>query len=156
MMLHEAEALAWKHMKAHQLPAQGWTFDFNYSKRSLGICNFGTKEILLSVPFTLANGIEQTEDTILHEIAHALAGYKAGHGPEWKRMCRRVGANPSRLAHDAEHLESEYKLISICPNGHKKFASKQPKGERSCGSCSRKFDRRFLLKFTINPQYNPL
>ncbi|MYB34820.1 MAG: SprT family zinc-dependent metalloprotease [Gammaproteobacteria bacterium] len=29
---------------------------------------------------------EQVNDAILHEIAHALAGPKAGHGSEWKAI----------------------------------------------------------------------
>jgi predicted SprT family Zn-dependent metalloprotease len=35
-------------------------------------------------------------DTILHEIAHALAGHKAGHGPAWKAKCAQIGAKPKR------------------------------------------------------------
>ena len=33
-------------------------------------------------------------NTILHEIAHALAGAKPGHGPAWKTVARRIGATP--------------------------------------------------------------
>jgi predicted SprT family Zn-dependent metalloprotease len=41
---------------------------------------------------------EQVKDTILHELAHAVAGHEAGHGPTWKSAARRLGANPSRIA----------------------------------------------------------
>lgn len=37
---------------------------------------------------------EQVTDTILHEIAHIIAGPKAGHGTEWKRVAARIGATP--------------------------------------------------------------
>jgi predicted SprT family Zn-dependent metalloprotease len=41
---------------------------------------------------------DEIRDVILHEIAHALAGHKAGHGPVWKAAARKVGAKPSRCA----------------------------------------------------------
>src|SRR5262249_31162680 len=45
---------------------------------------------------------ETIRDTLLHEIAHALAGRDAGHGPLWKAMCRRAGAKPERLSFEAD------------------------------------------------------
>lgn len=38
---------------------------------------------------------EQALETLRHEAAHALAGYEAGHGPEWQRWARRLGARPT-------------------------------------------------------------
>lgn len=35
-------------------------------------------------------------DTILHEVAHALAGHKAGHGPRWFRIAERIGVRGKR------------------------------------------------------------
>ena len=37
---------------------------------------------------------EQLLDTVLHEIAHAIAGHEAGHGLLWKATARRIGATP--------------------------------------------------------------
>jgi len=36
------------------------------------------------------------ENTFWHELAHILAGWGAGHGPEWKRVMRRLGRVPDR------------------------------------------------------------
>jgi predicted SprT family Zn-dependent metalloprotease len=33
-------------------------------------------------------------EVLLHELAHALAGPKEHHGPEWRRHCYRVGGLP--------------------------------------------------------------
>lgn len=41
---------------------------------------------------------DQVTDTILHEIAHALAGPAARHGPAWKSIARRLGATPKSCA----------------------------------------------------------
>jgi predicted SprT family Zn-dependent metalloprotease len=80
----------------HHLPAQGWHFAWNRRKRSLGLCRYREKRIELSLHFVLANDEAQVRETILHEIAHALAGEKAGHGPAWKNMCGIVGCKPER------------------------------------------------------------
>jgi hypothetical protein len=39
---------------------------------------------------------EKAIDTLRHEVAHAIAGHAAGHGPAWRAACRMVGANPER------------------------------------------------------------
>lgn len=86
----------------HGLAGRGWSFGFNRRKRSLGLCNHAAKRIELSSAFVLLNGVEVVRDTLLHEIAHALAGHKAGHGPRWVAVCRVLGATPRRLCADAE------------------------------------------------------
>jgi len=94
MDVHEAEGLA-RDLLAH-FPLKNWHFGWNRRKRSLGLCRYRDKTMELSVHFVLANSLEQVRETILHEIAHALAGEKAGHGPVWKMMCLRVGCKPER------------------------------------------------------------
>ena len=69
---------------------------WNRRKRSLGLCRYRQKRIELSAHFVMANDDAQVRETILHEISHALAGEKAGHGPVWKAMCLRVGCRPER------------------------------------------------------------
>lgn len=94
MELREADGMA-RELIGH-FPLKGWAFGWNRRKRSLGLCRYRDRRIELSVHFVLANGIEQVRETILHEIAHALAGEKAGHGAVWKMMCMRVGCKPER------------------------------------------------------------
>ena len=36
----------------------------------------------------------QVTDTILHEIAHALVGTAARHGPDWRKAALSIGATP--------------------------------------------------------------
>ena len=45
---------------------------------------------------------EQIRDTVLHEIAHAIAGREAGHGPLWKVTARRIGATPRAKAYESQ------------------------------------------------------
>ena len=76
-----------------------WTFGWNRRKRSLGLCRYRERRIELSAHFVRANDPAQVRETILHEIAHALAGEKARHGPLWKAQCARVGCLPERCDH---------------------------------------------------------
>ncbi len=73
-----------------------WGFGWNRRKRALGLCRYGERRIELSVYFVRDNGEESVRDTILHEIAHALAGQRAGHGAKWKMMCARLGCKAER------------------------------------------------------------
>jgi hypothetical protein len=40
----------------------------------------------------------QIAGTTLHELAHVIAGYDAGHGPNWKEACARIGLRHARAA----------------------------------------------------------
>lgn len=71
----------------------GWTFAWINSARTLGSCKFSTRT--LSFTRWLIDTPEHDQrDTVLHEIAHALAGPAAMHGPAWRATARRVGAEP--------------------------------------------------------------
>lgn len=73
---------------------EDWTLLFSPARRTLGQCDSRRKRILLSRHHAVMDPPMLVTDTILHEIAHALAGHEAGHGPAWKAIARRVGATP--------------------------------------------------------------
>src|SRR4051812_39687942 len=72
-------------MRKWGLTQQGRTFRFNKRKKSTGLCCFALDgrpgRIELSQYLCEHNSGEEVIDTIRHEIAHALAGRKTGHGP---------------------------------------------------------------------------
>lgn len=72
-----------------------WDLRFNGARTQLGECRTRQKLVLLSRVHAVNGPPERTMDTILHEIAHALAGPDAGHGPAWKAVARRLGATAS-------------------------------------------------------------
>jgi predicted SprT family Zn-dependent metalloprotease len=100
LTFHELERQARAAMREHGLTAQGWTFAWDNARSRLGLTNFGNKRITLSRPiFThQANRDAEGLDTILHEIAHVLAGPAHGHDAVWKATARRIGAKPRRCA----------------------------------------------------------
>ena len=93
---------------------------------ALGTTCHGTRTITLSAPHMESGTREQGWDTVLHEIAHALCDVEAKHGPVWKATARRLGANPSSVAHSAPSKASDYPVIGVCPSGHAYGRSRMP------------------------------
>lgn len=125
MDFNDAAALAEGLMAEHKL--RRWVFCYNRGKRTLGMCDYTRKRIELSRYFVAHNEEAAVRDTVLHEIAHALAGEKAGHGPKWRAVCTRIGAKPERLDREA-----------VMPKGH--WEAKCP----GCGAVHRRFRRPLL------------
>ena len=109
-----------------------WSFQWMHSRRVLGECWQRRHIIKLSMPCTAINSIEQVTDTILHEIAHAKAGYEAGHGRKWQMVARSLGARPERCGAGVAPQGSWY---AICPNcGHEHQAYRRRTRSVSCGT----------------------
>lgn len=80
---------------------KSWSFRWDRAKTRLGLCDYQKKTIQLSKPLIPFLKKSDIEDTLLHEIAHALAGAKAGHGPQWKNIAKNLGAKTTRCANIA-------------------------------------------------------
>lgn len=103
--LVEVAAQARQLMDRHGLG--DWSFRFNAARKKLGVCHYREKLILLSREHAADGTPVQVTDTILHEIAHALAGPRAGHGPVWKEIARRLGATPKSCAPETEQSRNK-------------------------------------------------
>ena len=96
-----------------------WNFEFNRRKNALGLCNFKSKTVYVSQYFT--SDLDKVRDTVLHEVAHALAFVRYGHkrhGWQWVICCRQVGANPVPCHDitDMEHTRPEESWRTVCCN----------------------------------------
>jgi predicted SprT family Zn-dependent metalloprotease len=88
--------------------------------------------------FVLLNDWPEIEDTIRHEISHALAGPEAGHGHVWRCMCHITGAVP-RSCSDKPMPKGRWR--ARCPNCSKEFNRfRRPKHNVGwhCVKCGRK------------------
>lgn len=140
-----AAALARRLMDEHRLT--GWGFAFNRGRRTMGLCRYGLKRIELSIHYVLRNDESEVRDTILHEIAHAIAGPRAGHGEKWKRVCTTLGATPKRCGNAAMPLG---RWRAICPGcGYRHHRHRRPLRGRDyfCRHCGAEKGR---LSFTID------
>jgi len=108
------ESLARDLMIAHGLTAKGWTFQFDQSVRRMGLCRFVPKVISVSKTLADLNSEQTMRDTILHEIAHALAGSQAGHGILWKLQARALGARPEACCKVSQVVQVETAWQGVC------------------------------------------
>ncbi len=130
----EAALLAERLIKQHQL--HGWTLQWDRAKRRLGLCDYRNKIISLSYDYVKLNNSEEVKDTILHEIAHALAGAKTGHGEKWKLICMQIGAKPERCCNDPVVMpKGDWRAICKSCNYLYHFFRKPKKSSYYCRKC---------------------
>ena len=98
--LNGVAGMARRLMDEHGLT--GWTLAFGEARKRLGACHFRHHVIWISRTHALDGSEEQIRDTVLHEIAHAIAGPEAGHGPLWKAIARRIGATPRAKTYESQ------------------------------------------------------
>lgn len=108
----EIRALANEMLALYSL--DDWTFTFNRRKTEMGLCFYGPKRIELSFHFAERNSAEAIRQTLLHEIAHALAGPGHGHDAVWKQKCLEIGAKPERLCFDADMPQGRWQARCGC------------------------------------------
>lgn len=98
--LNEVASVARRLMDEHGLT--DWKLAFVESGRRLGDCHYRDRVIRISRAHALAGNDEGIRDTVLHEIAHALAGPDTHHGLLWKAIARQVGATPKSRSYEKE------------------------------------------------------
>ncbi len=157
MNTSDAATLCISLMTKHGLMTENtnsWRFEFDNAKRRLGVCNYRDRVIGLSRPLVEHNSLDVIQDTILHEIAHALTPH-AGHGRMWQLQCMALGAKPQACATASDGVVSAPgKYVATCAGCQKKFyryrrpTSIKPK---ACGACCHgRFDARFILHFEVS------
>ena len=124
-----------------------WTFGWDSAKKRLGVCKYAEHRISLSRYFVELHSLEEIDQVIRHEVAHAVAGSKAGHGPKWKKIATELGYNHKRISGD-EIGEATAKFVGACPNGHTVYRHRKPKRALSCSRCAPRFDKRFLISWS--------
>lgn len=89
--------------------AKSWTLNFRrLAKNRLGQCNYTRKAIEINTDYLEINGLDQAQDTLKHEVAHAVVYEKyrstdiwksiRPHGRQWKEIAIDIGAVPRRCS----------------------------------------------------------
>jgi len=131
----DAANLARNLMNQHNLGH--WVFEFDRAKRRAGCCKHSQQTIALSEYYTKLNSEADILDTLKHEIAHALVGFKQGHNHVWKAMCLKIGAKPERC-YDSNVTMPKGRWTATCNNCTKTFHKhRKPKhiNGRYCIKC---------------------
>lgn len=155
MELKEAKTMAIELMQKFNLINQGWYFEFDSAKRRFGRCSYRMKCISLSKYLVLINDEARVEDTILHEIAHALTpGH--GHDKVWRAKAIEIGCDGKRCYTRENTVLPESRYIAVCNScGYVHRKERATKSVVACGHCCNgKFDSRFVLEYKPNPRYN--
>lgn len=154
MKLILARNLAEGLMQKHELV--GWTFDFDEAEVTFGKCHISRKKITLSRKLVELNEERHVRNTILHEIAHALAPPTEMHGPEWRRVALSIGCNGSRT-YSREVILPNTKWYSECPNCLKKQPVRRRTKGTACGVCCKlynggRWSRHYILVYKETEQ----
>ena len=119
----------------HQHGLKKWRFQFDHSTRRAGCCNYRDKKI--SISFELARNASDADirDTILHEIAHALAGRKHNHDATWKAKAKEIGCSGERT-HRLIFSPPRYSVT--CENNCWKHTAERRNTKLICRKCGGK------------------
>ncbi len=129
----------------HGLP--DWQVAFDSAKRRAGVCRYGDRTIGLSAPLTALHSYDDVRDTVLHEIAHALAGPEHGHDAHWRKVAMGIGCSGERcVSTDSPRVEAAW--LGVCSAGHTQERHKRPERVITCGTCSNTFDLTHLYEWT--------
>lgn len=131
-----AQALIRLHLDA------SWTFGFDNAKRRAGLCDYTKKRITVSRYLAARFEDDEIHQVLLHEVAHALAGSRAAHGPAWKKIARELGY-VGDARHHGETATELAPWVGVCGNGHVVYRHRKPQRAISCAKCSRTYDPRF-------------
>lgn len=155
MELNNAKIIANRILADYCLNEQGWKFEFDNAKVRFGCCKYRSKTITLSKHLVLLNDIDAVLDTILHEIAHALAGYSAGHGNKWKQIAKDIGCTGDRCYNPKIVNTPESKYYAFCFGCRHTYTKHRTSSRnQSCGECGgNRYNPNFKLDWKINPNY---
>lgn len=128
----------------HQHGISDWTLRFDHAKRRAGSCHAEARTISLSRHLMALYEEPEVRETLLHEIAHALAGPGHGHDAVWRSTALRIGASGQRLvAPDAPRMPAPW--LGTCPGGHRHERHRRPARPASCLQCSPGFHPDFII-----------
>lgn len=156
--------------KEYHLPSLGWARKYN-THEAYGRCAYRYKRInrnhykltkrigvFISKDMLLSNldKANDFEDTIRHEIAHAIDCEIRGHSnhdKHWKAVAFDLGAKPQRLSDESMYKDKTYKYTLTCPHcGETYQRSRMSEGRTySCAECAPKgYDEKYKLDVVQN------
>ncbi|WZE63545.1 hypothetical protein PANI_CDS0025 [Maribacter phage Panino] len=144
----------------YNLKELGWKWGYSNKKRSLGSCSYnsmtGQGKVTISkklLTLNLHKNPKDFEDTIRHEIAHAIdfmIRNKSGHDVPWKKIASHLGAIPETGKKKINNLEPKWR--GVCPSGHifKKHRLTSSAKRGSCSKCCGCYNPEFRIKWSKN------
>ncbi len=124
-----------------------WQFGWDRAKRRYGLCDHRRQRISLSMHLTPLSSEADIENTILHEIAHALVGPKHGHDRVWQAKALQIGCDATRCG---KAVPIPKTFVGTCPHCQTKVY-RHRRSYSSCAQCDSQFNPAYLLVWQRNP-----
>lgn len=135
MDLFDAEILA-KTLISEFVPL--YSFSWDNSKKRFGCCYYTQRTITMSRHLTPLRTNKAVQQTIMHEIAHALHPGD-GHGKLWKAQMRAFGLPDARCPSDDVDVSSIANWRAGCKAcGKVYYMIRKPRIAKACSPCYRK------------------
>ena len=145
----EAQTLDLAHRLFVEHSLINYSFGFDRAVRRAGQCDYRARRITISKHLVNNCSLDQIEQVILHEIAHALVGREAGHSKVWKAQAKEIGYRFEKV--DWQAMASDVTgYQGTCPAGHEHFRIRKPSGPRSCRKCAGRYDPRYLISWKLS------
>lgn len=125
-----------------------WQFRFDHARRRAGACHHDRAVITLSRHITELGSLDDAEQTVLHEIAHALCGKRENHSARWLATARSIGyiGSTRHTGPTPDHLA---RWIGTCAAGHSIVRYRRPRNMvASCSQCHPRFNTAFVITWT--------
>ena len=134
-----------------------WEVTLDHARRRAGACHFGDKRISFSRYLLPLYDAGAAREVVLHEVAHAQAGPRAGHGRRWQQAVKALGGRAQRtIAPDAPSLTAPW--VGVCKAGHRVERFRTPTRVLACSKCSRDFRTENIFTWTYrggSPRHHP-
>jgi len=126
-----------------------WVFRWDHARRRAGACHHDKHEISLSRHITSLGSIADAEQTLLHEIAHALCGKKHNHSQKWLDTARSLGYT-GWVRHTGPTPDHLARWRGTCSAGHVVLRYRKPRNMvASCVVCNPRFSRQHLINWEL-------
>lgn len=90
---------------------EGWQWKLK-RENYMGCCHHTSNTLVLN-PAYLTRGHLEIRITIIHELAHAMAGHRASHGPIWKLWGAALGLYEMKKRGAVLHMPQKYGLLDF-------------------------------------------
>lgn len=92
-----------------------WSFGWDNARRRRGLTDYRRRMITLSRHLTPHRDAAAVEQTLLHEIAHALVGSGHGHDRVWLAKAREIGYTGGRCSDDVVvEVDRASRYVATC------------------------------------------
>lgn len=146
MKLEKAYDIAEELLYSTGLRSKGWRFQFNKRKTYYGICYLDYKVIEISEVLTQLNGKRLFEDTVKHEIGHALCGH-GFHNEEWASLVAELGGSISVTFDPTKINMPSPKYLAFCRKcKHEVEFYRKPRKEWFCNMCLYEKEKYYKMK----------